>query len=229
VQSLSIDVGGSARTFVLSVPESYAPPTPLDLVFAWHGLGGSGAGARGYFGLEQQAGGAAIFVYPDGLVVDAGDTGWNLELTGPDIALYDALRASIEADYCIERSRVFSTGHSFGGYMTNTLGCARGGELRAIAPVAGGGPWGGCEPAPLSAFVVHGANDTVVDPAEGQASLEHWRSQASCSDTSQPIEPAGCVEYQACASSRVVFCSHEEGHNWPTLAPAGVWGFFAAQ
>jgi poly(3-hydroxybutyrate) depolymerase len=227
-QALSIDVGGTARTFVLSVPQSYQPSTPLALVFAWHGMGGSGSGAQAYFGIEQQAAGAAIFVYPDGLPVNGGETGWDLDLAGPDVAFFDAVRAQIEADYCIDVAREFSTGHSFGGYMTNTVGCARASLLRGIAPVAGGGPWGACDPAPLSALVIHGSNDTTVDPAEGQASLDYWRSHASCSDASQPIEPAGCVEYPGCVAGRVLFCSHDEGHNWPALAPAAVWGFFAS-
>lgn len=228
VQALTIDVGGTERTFVLSVPDGYDPATPSPLVFAWHGLGGSGSGARSYFGLEQQAAGAAIFVYPDGLVVEQGDTGWVLTVDGRDVAFYDALRAQLEAQYCVDTTRVFSTGHSFGGYMSNALGCARASELRAIAPVAGGGPWGACDTTPLSALVIHGSNDPTVDPSEGQGSLTWWRQQAGCSGESVATTPAGCVDYQGCTGVRVGFCTHEEGHSWPALAPEAVWGFFTA-
>src|SRR5687767_7804243 len=75
----SITVGGEERSFVLSVPDGYDPETPTRLVFAWHGLGGDGALARLYFGVEQASGGAAIFVYPDGLVVQPQNApGWQL-------------------------------------------------------------------------------------------------------------------------------------------------------
>ncbi|MEJ7729562.1 MAG: Ricin and poly(3-hydroxybutyrate) depolymerase fusion [Polyangiaceae bacterium] len=226
----SITVGGEARSFVLSVPDSYDPDTPMPLVFAWHGAGGEGSLARLYFGVEEASGGAAIFVYPDGLVVQPQNaSGWDLESDGKDVALFDALLEQLSNDYCIDGARVFATGHSFGGYMSNTLGCARSSVLRAIAPVAGGGPFGGgCDPGSLSAWLAHGTNDPTVDIAQGESSRDHWLDHASCSSSSQPATPEGCVEYDGCSMERVVWCTHDEGHNWPDLAPDGIWGFFAS-
>ena len=65
--SQTITVGSQARTYVLSVPRSYDPNTPLPLVFGWHGHGATGAFARQVFSIEPAAAGGAIFVYPDGL------------------------------------------------------------------------------------------------------------------------------------------------------------------
>jgi poly(3-hydroxybutyrate) depolymerase len=226
----SITVGGEERSFVLSVPDGYDPETPTRLVFAWHGLGGDGALARLYFGVEQASGGAAIFVYPDGLVVQPQNApGWQLDSEGKDVALFDALLERVSNDYCIDTARVFSTGHSFGGYMSNALGCARSTVLRAIAPVAGGGPFGGaCDPGSLSAWLAHGTNDTIVLFAEGESSRDHWLEHAGCASASQPTTPEGCVEYDGCAMERVVWCTHGEGHDWPDLAPEGIWGFFSS-
>jgi len=63
-------------------------------VFAWHGLGGSSQLTRLYFGVEQEAGGAAIFVFPDGLEVPSyGGIGWVLDAGGRDVLPFDALLA----------------------------------------------------------------------------------------------------------------------------------------
>jgi poly(3-hydroxybutyrate) depolymerase len=230
VQNLSITVDGEMRTYVLAVPESYDPSTAIPLVFAWHGLGGSGSLARLYFGIEDEAQGGAIFVYPDGLLVQPqNEPGWELAIDGRDVALFDALHMDLSSKYCIDEARIFATGHSFGGYMSNALGCARSTLLRAIAPVAGGGPFGqNCDTGSLSAWLAHGTNDNVVPFAQGEGSRDHWVDHAGCTMTTQPIDPPGCVEYQGCSMERVVWCTHTEGHNWPDLAPAGIWSFFAS-
>ena len=125
---------------------------------------------------------------------------------------------------------MFSTGHSFGGYFSNTLGCARSSALRAIAPVAGGGPFdAACDPAPLAVWLAHAPNDDVVPFSQGEASLEHWAEHGGCASTGTPATPEGCVSRDGCAGGPVVFCTHDEGHDWPSLAPASIWGFFASQ
>lgn len=227
VLPVSLDVGGTTRTGVLSVPDGYDKDTPLPLVFAWHGSGNNGEGARGYFGIEQASAGGAIFVYLDGLPVDGGSTGWDLSGDGPDIALFDAELDAIKASYCIDDERIFSTGHSYGGYMTNAVGCARASVFRAIAPVSGGGPFFACDPAGLPALVIHGDPDPVVSFDEGVASRDHWIEQDGCASTSQPTDPDGCQLYDGCASGPVEFCVHDEGHNWPGIAPATIWSFFS--
>lgn len=229
VMNESIDVGGTSRTYVLSVPVGYDPNTPLALVFAWHGLGGSGSLARLYFGVEQGAAGGAIFVYADGLVVPQGGTGWDLDVNGDDVLLFDALLAHIEQTYCVDANRVFSTGHSFGGYFSNTLGCARADVLRAIAPVAGGGPFALSCTGPLSAWLAHGQNDPTVDITQGEASRDHWLGEDGCSTSTSPVDPPPCEAYAGCQNgTAVTWCAHTGGHEWPDFAAGGIWGFFAS-
>jgi polyhydroxybutyrate depolymerase len=127
VSTGSIAVNGTTRTYVLSVPAG-GGGTPRPLVFAFHGAGGDGAGIRGYLGLEAPSQGKAIFVYPDGLS-DGSRTGWP-DTNGRDIAFFDALLAKLEAEACVDSARVFGTGFSYGGYMSNTLGCKRAGVVR---------------------------------------------------------------------------------------------------
>ena len=53
-------VGATEREYTLVVPDGYDPSTPMPLVFAWHGRGGTSDLARLYFGVEQAAGGHRI-------------------------------------------------------------------------------------------------------------------------------------------------------------------------
>jgi polyhydroxybutyrate depolymerase len=244
----SIQVGDRTRTYALTVPKGYTPSTPLPVVFAWHGMGGSGSIARSYFHLDSAIANRAIVVYPDGLPVGDGGTGWDLTAAGIDVAFFDALLAYVSDNYCIDRNRVFSTGHSYGGFFTNALGCYRGDVLRAIAPVAGMPPTAygrntvTCA-GKVAALVIHGENDPTVDYARGgEGGRDFWIAQNGCSSTDAvAITPAACLEYQSCQPDLpVVFCTHTEGHDWPTANGSGcsaggvcfdagsiIWTFFS--
>jgi polyhydroxybutyrate depolymerase len=225
----SITVADNPRTYVLSVPRNYTPDTPWPLIFAWHGMGGSGSVARSYFHLESTSASASpspfIIVYPDGLPVGDGGTGWDTSATGIDVALFDALLGYVSENYCIDRNRIFSTGHSFGAMFTNDLGCYRGDVLRAIAPVAGMPPFGRnvtCA-GNVAAWIIHGENDPSVDYTTGGiASRDFWIGRNGCSTDAVATSPAGCVEYQDCQPDLPVgWCVHTEGHNWPTANATG--------
>jgi polyhydroxybutyrate depolymerase len=233
----TITVGGTARTYVRFVPPGYDSSRAYPLIFAWHGRGGNGNNARLYFGIEAAAAGEAIIVYPDGLPVTSNpaDTGWELGAAGRDVALFDALQAELASTYCI--GRTYSMGHSFGGYMSNALACHRGGSaptaVRAIAPFAGGGPFGNCAGDPVSAVIMHGIEDMIVLFTEGEASRNTWRTEAGCEMTSQPIDPSPCVVYDGCDGGLTVrFCAHGDtsnaGHGWQPFAAPAAWALFQA-
>lgn len=230
-RNLQIQVAGQTRDYILYVPATYDASTAMPLIFAWHGLGGSGTLARQYFRIEQAASNQAIFVYPTGLVSSDGKTAWTLTQTGVDVQLFDALRADVASKYCIDPNRVYSTGHSYGAMMTNALGCYRSDVLRGIAPVAGMPPFGNptCT-GPVAAFVVHGDNDPTVNfTTGGIASRDLWVQLSTCVAATTPVavEPSPCVAYQGCSDGHPVhWCVHQDQHNWPSFAGAGIWAFF---
>jgi poly(3-hydroxybutyrate) depolymerase len=234
VQQRTLQSGGVDRTYILSVPDDYDSDTAYPTVFAWHGRTSNASQARSYFGVESASAGAAIVVYPDGLPQAAlnGDTGWSLIADGPDVDFFDALLASLDSEYCIDPLRIFSTGHSMGGYFSNTLACARGGIIRAIAPVAGGGPFGQCLGVPVAAWITHGTEDAVVPFTQGEGSHVYWRDLAGCDEATTPVEPAPCEAHPGCSDTPVVWCPHSEtafaGHGWPAWAGGAIWSFFAA-
>ncbi len=234
--TVQIQVGPDTREYLLVIPDGYDPNTPTALVFAWHGRGGSGELARLYFQVEAASGGQAIMVYPDGLPLASmgGQTGWDLGAAGYDVDFFDAMVDQLSQGACIDLDRVFSTGHSFGGYMSNALGCFRPDVLRAIAPVAGGPPFGACQDGTVAAWLTHGTGDQVVPFSQGEQARDSLLGRNGCGDTTTDVDPSPCTSYDGCAEGTpVVWCPHEEpdlnGHGWPRFAGSAIWAFFDAQ
>ena len=228
-----ITAAGMERDYILSIPADYDPSKPYPLVFAWHGRGGSGGLAQLYYKIEEASLGQAIFVYPDGLPLAdmANQTGWDLDPNNEDFALFDALFSEVQSRLCIDPERIFSTGHSFGGYMSNQIGCFRGDVVRAIGLVAGGGPFGDCT-GQVAAWLAHGNVDMVVPFSEGENSRDQWTAANSCDAMADPVDPAPCTAFTGCDDGApVVWCEHSEpalsGHGWPSWAGPGIWAFFA--
>jgi polyhydroxybutyrate depolymerase len=222
-RNLTIQVNGKARTYVLFVPNGYDPKKSIPLIFAWHSAGADGAESRRYYKLEPVTGDGAIIVYPDGL-----NGAWDLAADGIDMKFFDALLASISKEYCVDQARVFSTGYSFGGMMSNSLACSRGSKLRAFAPMAGAFFDGTKSCAtPVPAWIAHGSDDPTVRIASGQAARDIWLKTNGCGTTSMPTSPSPCVAYQ-CSKAPVHWCVHTNGHVWPNFASKGVWAFFSS-
>jgi polyhydroxybutyrate depolymerase len=227
-----IDVSGTARQYIIALPANYDAGKPYRLVFAWHGLGGTAAQiARGYYGLQQRSAGSAIFVSGQGLETAAGGAGWQ-NSGGQDVAFVRALYAQLAGQYCVDETRVFSVGMSYGGIMSNTLGCQMGDVFRAIAPMSGSGPGFGGRGAAcmgqVAAWMSHGNTDTVVAFSQGQASRDTWARNNHCQMTTAPVEPSPCVAYQGCDPGHpVTWCEFDGGHTIPPFASAAIWTFFS--
>lgn len=239
---LHITSSGADRTYARFVPPDYDPSQPHVLVFGFHGDGGTGADIRDALGLEAQADGAAVFVYPDATE----DSGRSFDLETPlasnaDMHLFLDLVASIEASYCIDPQHVFATGVSRGAFFVNFLNCRLGApHLRAIAAQSGSGPYGDdsdydvdghfiCEAPAAAALMIHGTADDVVPISDGEYSHGQWVWADGCSDTTTPIDPAPCVAHDGCDPGKpVVWCAVPGlGHEVWSSAPEAVWNFFA--
>lgn len=226
-------VGDLTRTFILDLPSDYEPSQAYPLVFGFHGRDFSGEEFRAadYGNLLSAAADEAIVVHPD---ATPEQWAWELE-SDLDVAFFDALLDTLTRGLCVDESRVFATGHSSGGYFTNVLGCRRGAVLRAIAPVAGGGPFGPaggvpqCEE-PVSVWIGHSPDDETVPFIEGEGSLAYWLERDGCDvDSAAPVAPEPCVAYDGCGSGLAVrWCAYPGGHDWPTFGAQGIWDFFSS-
>ena len=138
-----------SREFILDIPADYNPAHPYRLIFSWHQAYGSDTGNAigqypanpgsnfdaknyAYFGLRRAATAAndtAIFVAPQGI----GNFPWDY---ARDVALFDDLLALVDANLCIDDSRVFTTGFSFGAMMSYALSLGRPAKLRGAVTMA---------------------------------------------------------------------------------------------
>jgi len=146
---LKITSGGTSREYIIDIPADYDPTRPYRLVFSWHQAYGSDTGnATGlypanngpnfdaknyaYFGLLREATAAnqpAIFIAPQGI----GNFPWDYNR---DVVLFDDLLALATTNLCIDESRVFTTGFSFGAMMSYALSIGRATKLRAAVTMA---------------------------------------------------------------------------------------------
>jgi polyhydroxybutyrate depolymerase len=242
----SIDVDGAMREYIIAIPDDYEPTRPYPLVFAWHPLGGSaqqvaGMSSNGYYGLRAQADGDAIFVAPEGLPFNGGNLGW-ANANGGDIEFLRSMLDRFGGELCIDESRIFSTGFSFGGMMSFAVGCAMGGVFRAIVPMAGNTQVSGCvsgtEPVALLGF--HGLDDTVVSIDGGRRGRDEFVERNGCTDQTMPADPnwcggvaenyqpCSCVSYQGCtAGYPVVWCEFTGPHTPAPSSATTIWNFFS--
>ena len=169
----------AGRTYVLKVPNGYEASRPLPLIVALHGYTGSGSNEESYFGLDPVADERGFFVvYPDGTVDQAGnrffdatDACCDFFGTGvDDVAFIDALVDHIESNYAIDPARIYSVGHSNGGFMSYRIACDLSSRFAAIVSLEGA-MWNDpsrCKPtAPVAILEVHGTDDVVISPAGG--------------------------------------------------------------
>ena len=117
------------RTVRIDVPKSYDKNKPYKLIFGMQCMGGWAGGVQdeGYYGLKPlDKNETAIFVAPEG---NGNQAPWAQD----DYILFDELLAMLEDSFCIDSSRVFSTGFSYGSMFSNGLSWNHQDVLRAVA------------------------------------------------------------------------------------------------
>jgi len=234
----ALDVAGTERTYVLRLPAGYQSNRPYPVVFLFHGTGGDGA-MYDYTLVEQAAPpGSALFVLPDGLDYTwAQKPGWEtFNDNTRDLQFFDKLWDAIRGSYCVDEARVFASGHSIGGFMSNYLGFERGNVVRAVAPLAGGGLYSFYvkrhqAQGQAAIMVVHGTADDSVEYASGVTVRDYFIAANHCSQTTTPTSHPPCLLYEGCDPGfPVQMCTYEgAGHtlNWKEVGPM-VWNFFAS-
>jgi len=216
--SRSLTVAGSKRTYLVYLPPSLDPATPVPLVFVFHGFTMSGLGMYDItqYNLLADAEGIAV-AFPDGEggpdsltapwnVANAGQTvcgaGEAEIATGDDFAFIDAMKADIANDQCLDAAHEYSTGFSMGGYFSHHIGCYRS-DMRAVGPHSGGtiADLSACTTGHMPIIIFHGTTDPIIadgcdDPnaipvAGFGASATLWAAKNGCKSTYTTITTDG--------------------------------------
>lgn len=204
---------GVERSYWIEMPNTYDRNKAYPVIIGLHWRDGSAGdvyGWSGFFGLKNLYGDTAIFIAPQGL-----EKGW--ANTGDrDIRFLRAMISEVQKGACTDTQRVFATGFSFGGMMSNAIGCQMGDVVRAIAPMAGS-LWSGCASSSnkVAALFIHAKDDNVVPYSAGMEARDLFLQRNSCSAATVPLGSNGCVEYQGCENGKpVVWCGTETGGHW---------------
>ena len=223
-QVISINVGGTTRTYLLTVPNGYTGSTPQPVYFVYHGAGGNHQSMTAY-GLQD----AVIGIFPDGLARNGGSSGWDTSGTGVDVAMFDAVLQSVEANYCVDQGHVYAIGFSYGASMANSLGCFRGNALKSFASVEGGilfsNPTTDCK-GPIPGWINQYQQDPTVSYATGLKAEQFFQSLDGDSNPQAYDAPNPCVVYTG--SKPLVWCTPPDAlHTWPAYATAAINRFFS--
>jgi polyhydroxybutyrate depolymerase len=247
--------GGLQRGVEIHIPPALAAGQKVPLLLALHGSGSSGPKMESYSGFSSVADqNHFIAVYPS-----AAGPNWNIyeaKTGADDVGFISEVIAMIEAEDCVDATRVFATGVSNGAGMVELLGCRLSSVLTAIAPVEGlydGEPQ--CKPSrPMSVLEIHGTADNVA-PYYGRSAtassetgvppvVRQWVHRDSCSTLAQTRQIAVrtmLYTFSRCKGQAAV--KHVKiiggAHQWPGASPPDpgppaticasclVWSFFA--
>lgn len=255
----AISAGDSSRTYRTHLPAAYVPGEAYAVVLVFHGYGGDAADMERVTGFSALADeNQFIAVYPQGLTDIYKVPFWasvgTIDLGIDDVRFVSNLLDALEADFCIDTTRIYATGFSNGGAMVGLLACQLSDRIAAFAPVSGNfyAPRNGCYPGrPIPILEIHGTADQIVsyygipeaiNPRWPLPSipmwLRAWAARDNCTDepaTSPSDVGVTMMEWVGCTANSMVIHYRIEGggHNWPPnlrdrSVAAVIWDFFQA-
>jgi len=220
----------SARNYYVWLPTNYDPTRPYTTVFLGPGCGGNG---ESVLPMQNASTTNAILV---GLS-PVGQCFMTSAADSPEIAFFDAALSKVESTFCVDKSHVYIAGFSSGSWLSNLIGCARAGIVRAQGNATGGLPPVPTCTGPIAAMLAHDEGDPANNISGGEAARDRILKQNGCSLTeTMPYDagrPSMCVQYQGCpAAYPVVWCpTTGQGHSDQVatgLSVPGFWNFWEA-
>lgn len=136
-----ISSAGGRGDYIIDIPTGYDKDNPYRLIFGMHCMGGTAARVAAadngddlsaYYSLKTQAAKdniQSIYVAPQG----NGDGTWN---SANDQIFFTDLLALLEGNLCVDTTRVFVAGFSFGAMYSYALSLAFPEKIRAVATYA---------------------------------------------------------------------------------------------
>jgi len=245
-QSLQVD--GKTRTYTVHVPPASATAKPMPLILALHGRLGTGEGQAHLSHLDKVSDAYGFLVaYPDGLNrswADGRGTSPSDKNGVDDVKFLSQLIDKLATQYNVDRSRVYATGMSNGGFMSGRLACDLSDKIAAVAIIGASlstSVSAACQPAkPISVMILQGTNDPLVSYEGGalgrngergqilshELAVRRWVALDRCGTTphTQHIPDAAgdgtsldLETFSDCAGGSEVrgYTIQKGGHTWP--------------
>jgi hypothetical protein len=211
----------NGRGFAMRLPDNYDNNTPYWLIFGFHWNGGTSkdvdtGGSNGYsmahFGLQALSKNGAIFVAPQG-----NGNGWG----GNNLPFVDDMVKLIKENYCVDETRLYANGFSYGGGMSYAIACARAKVFRAVA-IYEGAQLSGCDGGndPIAYWQMAGTTDGTCTIDMGKGLRDKFVKNNGCTGpTTEPPRPSAisqphiCTDYTGCKTGYPLrWCVHPAGH-----------------
>jgi polyhydroxybutyrate depolymerase len=238
-----LSFGGLTRRYLLHIPPGYDPAQSTPLVFTLHGLGVTPELIESWSRLDEVSDQYGfIVVYPQGtnfpLRWNAGKSSRLTTYPADDVSYIRELISTLQRQLCVDPARIYASGYSNGGGMSNRLACEMSDTIAAIGTVAGAYSPVTCNPVratPVIAF--HGTSDPIV-PYKGSPGnflppveewAKEWATRNGCELASQALPTNGDVsgiEYKNCQDNAAVilYTIDRGGHTWPGGKPIPLVG-----
>ena len=235
--------GYTHRKYCTTMPKNYDPTKAYPVVFFGPGCGATACEGNAFTGrtdvfIVQAIAGAdakdANIVPKNGApgCFQAGKEGSGDSPEGP---YFDQVMAQVEANYCVDKGKVFAAGTSSGAWLSNYLACARGNVIRGTAADSGGLQFAHGTCTGGAAVMEFPGDSTNTKDQEGNeigsaAARDMFVKLNGCSTTPTSMafdKATTCQIYGGC-DSPVVWCNvgggHQSGNGY--LSPSG-WAFWS--
>ena len=232
-----------SRTVRIDLPDNYDSKKPYKLIFGMQCAGGWAGGVQqeGYYGLKPlDKEKECLFIAPEG-------NGQTLPWDEDAYKLFDELLAYLKSNLCIDTTRVFSTGFSYGAMFSNGLAWDHQKVLRAVsvyetAAINIALPKNTGEP--IGWMAVVGFDDGVCTPELGRNARDiilknnspNGEAVNEKANEAQRNGPHLCYDYKTVDPNYPVrWCTQSGGHIWDhkdpgagqSWVPASTWEFFS--
>jgi polyhydroxybutyrate depolymerase len=218
----ALPFGGLPRQYLVHVPPGYDGATPVPLVVDIHGWMSNAEQQRAISGTRAMSDAKGfLVVYPDGW-----RNAWNANICcgNPDlddVGFIRAVVAAVAAQANVDPRRIYATGLSNGGAMSQRLACDAADLFAASAPVAfpiAYKPATGCQPSrSIPVLTVMGLTDMLVPYTDGgfgsaPATFVYWRDVNACGTGAPEVRDergkSYCEYHTKCANGvQVGLCS----------------------
>ena len=245
------------RKFTIHKPTGFTNTVPVPLVVFLHGGGGNMTSAQGFTNLNTVSNANGFLaVYPQGYgVVPSGGYVWAdgrgsfADIAGvDDIGFINKLLDTIIANYNINTNKIYISGFSNGGFMTQRLACQLNQRFAAMASLGctmDAISFAGCNPRrPIPMLFMLGTADPRVPFNGGQLTgtisnvpvvgintlVDFWKNNNQCLTTNLPLNLPDVVLTDnstvtlykftncSCNSNISFYKINGGGHTWPGVS-----------